>query len=241
MENVVRISRLTIEERYWLVFMYYALLHKLCTPGGMQPAEVTHFLSATIIWRKGIIQDFRGTLVPFMFWEIVADKSFGAYSNLLELQLYLRHKLFETNLGFNVANDIDFAIKQQIGILQPCVPILAQRFGLANFDLANQIFLHEQIAVERNLPVPERCLRFVLSFYSSCLEAALLGVGSVEPEIDIIAVPIATYRIAFGIDLRNMCSRTLAFSSLFLVGLILTSLEISQGWIPSPMVFESDV
>jgi hypothetical protein len=67
MENVVRISRLTTEERYWLVYMYYALLHKVCTPGGMQPAEVTHFLSATIIWRKGIIQDFRGTLVPFMF------------------------------------------------------------------------------------------------------------------------------------------------------------------------------
>jgi hypothetical protein len=61
MENVVRTTLLSTEERYWLVFMYYALLHKVAKPADDQLADVAHFLSSTIVWRIGIIQEFRGT------------------------------------------------------------------------------------------------------------------------------------------------------------------------------------
>ena len=163
----------------------------------------------------------------------MADKSFGAYSNLLELQLYLRCKLLQDSFVSNVGNDIDFAIEQQIGILELCVPILADRFGLEDFDLAGRNLSHDRIAVERNLPVPERCLRFLLSFYSCCLEAALIGVGSPEPGVDIIAIATATYRVASGIDLGSMCNRTLAFSALFLSGLSLISMNSPQSRFPT--------
>lgn len=235
MENVVKNIQLTTEERYWLVYMYYALLHKVAKPADDQLAEVAHFLSSTIVWRIGIIQEFGGTLVHLIFSGIVADKSFGAYSNLLELQLYLRCKLLETNLSFNIAEGINFAIQLQIGILQPCVSILMHRFGLADFDLANQRFLHEQTTVERNLPVPERCLRFLLSFYSCYLEAASLGLASLKREMDLIVIATTTYRISFGIDLGNTCNRTLAFSALFLAGWVLAPLESAQGQYPSPL------
>ena len=171
----------------------------------------------------------------------MADKSFGAYSNLLELQLYLRCKLLETNLGLNVGESINFAIQQQIAILQPCVPILMHRFGLADFNLANQSFLHEQITVDRNVPVPERCLRFLLRFFSSSLEAFLLGMASLEREIDMNVIATVTYRISFGIDGGSMCSRVLAFSALFLAGLVLAPLETTLGRCPSPVWYDTDM